>query len=356
MVKQKVAVIFGGRSAEHEISLISAQAIMDALDTDKYQVIPFGITRQGEWLTEQPMSTLKKRAEGILEPAPTSHSGIPLDELMTADVVFPVLHGPYGEDGTIQGLLEILGLPYVGAGVTASALGMDKALQKTLLRQNNIAVPDFLIITRYHWQSRRDETINAVEQRIGYPCFVKPSGLGSSIGINKAQDQQQLIRALDDASYFDTKLLVEQAIDAREIECSVLGNEEPIASLLGEIVPAGEFYDYESKYLSDQSQLIIPADLPQTLSDEIRRLAVQAFTALDCAGMARVDFLLERTTNRIFLSEINTIPGFTPISMYPKLWEAADISFSDLVDQLIRLGLERHEQRTQTFQQQRNES
>jgi D-alanine-D-alanine ligase len=258
------------------------------------------------------------------------------------DVVFPILHGPYGEDGTVQGLLELAGLAYVGAGVTASAVGMDKALFKDIMCAHGLPVVPYLVIKRKSWEQEPEETMAWIEAELGYDCFVKPANLGSSVGISKAHNRSELRAALDEAARYDRKLVVEVAVDAREIEISVLGNDEPIASVPGEIVPCNEFYDYSAKYLDGESELLIPAPLPAETTDLVRRLAVEAYLAIDCAGMARADFLLDRQTGQMYVNEVNTLPGFTPISMYPKLWEASGISYTELIDRLIQLALERH--------------
>lgn len=357
MSKIRVGIIFGGRSSEHGVSLLSAQSVISAIDREKYEVIPIGISQAGRWLvTGDPMKALTSGATegeppaGLLAEA-ISHSLVILDasgEAVRAtpagpvDVIFPVLHGPFGEDGTLQGMLEMAGIPYVGAGVAASAVGMDKLLFKDLARAHGLPVVPFLPIKRVEWARQPQQVIDRVEAEIGYPCFVKPANLGSSVGINKAHDRSELGAALDEAARYDRKLVVEVAIDAREIEVSVLGNDEPIASVPGEIVPGNEFYDFAAKYLDGTSALLIPAPIPEEMSDAVRQMAVQAFLAVDCAGMARADFLLDRRTGEVYLNEINTIPGFTSISMYPKLWEATGISYAELVDRLIELALERH--------------
>jgi D-alanine-D-alanine ligase len=261
------------------------------------------------------------------------------------DVVFPILHGPYGEDGTIQGLLELAGIPYVGAGVTASAVGMDKALFKDIMRANGLPIVPHLIVKRQTWEQEPEEMVTRIEAEIGYACFVKPANLGSSVGISKAHNRSELGAALDEAARYDRKLIVEAAVDAREIEVSVLGNDEPIASVPGEIVPCNEFYDYAAKYLDGESELLIPAPIPSGTAALVQQLAIRAYLAIDCAGMARVDFLLDRKTDVVYINELNTIPGFTPISMYPKLWEASGISYSELIDRLIQLALERHSEK-----------
>ncbi len=354
-MKMRVAVIFGGRSGEHEVSLASATSIIDNIDRSKYDVVPVGITKEGRWLlTGEPMKTLKAGyvAQGT-EPAllsiTSSLNGSPPvvradsgGHHLVADVVFPVLHGPYGEDGTVQGLLELAGVPYVGAGVLASATGMDKAIMKALFVQRGVPVVNHLVLARREWERDPEGAMDRIEDSIGYPCFAKPANLGSSVGVSKARSRDELVRALAAAARYDRKILVEQGIDAREIECSVLGNDEPIASVPGEVVPCNEFYDYRAKYVNEGSQLLIPAPIPPETAEEVRRLSVEAFRAIDCAGMARVDFFLERGTGKLYVNEINTIPGFTKISMYPKLWEATGIPYPQLIDRLIELALERH--------------
>jgi D-alanine-D-alanine ligase len=256
--------------------------------------------------------------------------------------VFPILHGPYGEDGTVQGLLELAGVPYVGAGVTASAVGMDKVVFKDILTARGLPVVPYVVIKRKAWAHDSEDTIELIEARIGYPCFVKPANLGSSVGITKAHNQTELVAALDEAARYDRKILVEVAIDAREIEVSVLGNDEPLASVPGEIIPCNEFYDYAAKYLDGDSELLIPAPIPPETTKLVQSLAVEAYLAIDCAGMARADFLLDRHTGELYVNELNTLPGFTPISMYPKLWEASGVSYTELIDRLIQLAFERH--------------
>jgi D-alanine-D-alanine ligase len=354
-----VGLVFGGRSGEHEISLISARGVMGAIDKDKYRVLPIGITKKGHWLASgDPMKALRSGemresnpAALLAEPSQRGlmrleqqdqERGLAAIQVSQLDVVFPILHGPYGEDGTVQGLLELAGIPYVGAGVTASAVGMDKALFKDVMRAHGLPVVPHLLIKRKTWEQNPDEILTRVEAEIGYDCFVKPANLGSSVGISKAHNRTDLRAALDEAACYDRKLVVEVAVDAREIEVSVLGNDEPIASLPGEIVPCNEFYDYAAKYLDEESELLIPAPIPPEVTEEVQRLAVEAYLAIDCAGMARADFLLERQTGKLYVNEVNTLPGFTPISMYPKLWEASGISYPELIDRLIQLALERH--------------
>lgn len=332
---------------------------MQAIDRDKYEVVPIGITREGSWLASgDPLKALSSGAMAESNPAlllaePSEWGLMRLqdqdeEQALTAvqvsrlDVVFPILHGPYGEDGTVQGLLELAGIPYVGAGVAASAVGMDKVLFKSIMLAHGLPTVAYLVILRKTWEQEPDQALARVEAELGYACFVKPANLGSSVGISKAHDRAELRAALDDAARYDRKLLVETAIDAREIEVSVLGNDEPVASVPGEVVPSNEFYDYAAKYLDGESDLLIPAPIPDRTAETIRQLAVAAYRAIDCAGMARVDFLLDRNTGAVYVNELNTLPGFTPISMYPKLWEASGISYPELIDRLIQLALERH--------------
>ena len=356
----RVGVLFGGRSGEHEISLISARSVMRVMDPEKYEVVPIGITKEGRWLASgDPMAALSQGDEGLSSPVallgdPACRGVVSLKELephlarallAELDVVFPVLHGPYGEDGTVQGLLDLAGIPYVGAGVAASALGMDKVLFKDVMRAHGIPVVQYIVVKRKEWERDPEGVLDRVEQELGYPVFTKPANLGSSVGVNKCRNRKELARGLTDAAQYDRKLLVEAAVpQAREIEVSVLGNDDPIASVPGEIIPSREFYSYAAKYLDDgerASQLLIPAPLPEEVAERVRELAIRAYLAVDCAGMARVDFLLSRETGELYVSELNTIPGFTAISMYPKLWEASGIPYPELIDRLIGLALER---------------
>ncbi|MGQ9493113.1 MAG: D-alanine--D-alanine ligase [Anaerolineae bacterium] len=361
MRKIRVGVVFGGRSGEHEVSLMSARSIMDALDKDKYEVVPLGITRQGRWVTSgDPWQTLqamlRETEHGQQDAEDRGHDtcpskrelvpGIGAEGIPHVDVIFPVLHGPYGEDGTLQGLLEMAGIPYVGAGVLGSALGMDKVAMKAIFRAEGLPIADYVLVMRWEWEEHRAKVVQRVAQRIGYPCFVKPANLGSSVGVSKVHESAGLPAALDLAARYDRKMLVERAINAREIECSVLGNDHPIASLPGEVIPRREFYDYEAKYLDEATQLIVPADLPPPKVAEVQELAIRAFLALDCAGMARADFFLDRQSGQFYINELNTIPGFTAVSMYPKMWEASGIPYPELLDQLIRLAFERHRDRS----------
>jgi len=355
--KLRVGVIFGGQSGEHEVSLVSAQGIMEAMNKERYEIIPVGITKEGRWLTSgEPMKLLQSGEPGVsaqvAEAKPmtrelatrsrrdlvpgTRETGFP-----QVDVVFPVLHGPYGEDGTVQGLLELAGIPYVGAGVLGSALGMDKIAMKAVFASHGLPVVEHVALKRRDWERDPEAVMELVEKELGYPCFIKPANLGSSVGISKVHQRSELASALCLAARYDRRMLAERAVDAREIEVSVLGNDEPIASVPGEIIPCREFYDYIAKYIDDRSELIIPADLPPGVTRRIQELAIAAFLAVDCAGMARVDFFLDKDTQGLYLGELNTIPGFTPISMYPKMWEASGISYSELIDRLIELALER---------------
>jgi len=354
--KIRVAVIFGGRSVEHEVSLVSARAIMGALDRRRYEVVPIGITKRGRWVTAGTHYALPAdpSAGGLIvladgrrterRPVPRGRRGARRSGSLGGpiDVVFPVVHGTGGEDGSLQGLLELADLPYVGAGVLGSALGMDKALMKAVFREAGLPIADYRVFRCREVERDPEGVAGIAEEAFGYPCFVKPSGLGSSVGVSKAKHRRGLLEGLRLAARYDHKVIVERGIDAREIECSVLGNDVPEASVPGEIIPANEFYDYRAKYVDPGSRLVIPAALGEEQTRRVRDIAVRAFQVLDLAGMARVDFFLDRATDAIFLNEVNTIPGFTPISMYPKLWEASGLPFSELVDRLIRLALERH--------------
>jgi D-alanine-D-alanine ligase len=353
-----VAVLFGGRSGEHEVSLRSARSVMAALDPDKYEIHPVGISKAGKWLTgPDPMATLSA-GDPAEEAAPEREGGAACTSVATrpggelvpgaisgrfpeVDVVFPVLHGTFGEDGSVQGVFELADMPYVGAGVLGSAVGMDKIVQKAVLRANGLPVVDYMDVLRSRWVADPEGVLIEVEARFAYPLFVKPANLGSSVGVSKAHNRAELRAALDLAARFDRRLLVEVGVNAREIECSVLGNDDPIASVPGEVVPSNEFYDYRAKYVDDASALLVPAPLDEEMTALVRDLAVRAFRAIDAAGMARVDFFLCRDTGRVYINELNTIPGFTDISMYPKLWEASGLPYPALLDRLIALALER---------------
>jgi len=356
--KLRVALIFGGRSGEHEISLMSARSIYDALDPSRYEPVLVGIDRTGRWHINDAGRALLGAGPGAplaldagaptLAVAPGEGGALMRSAragLGPVDVVFPVLHGPYGEDGTVQGLFEMAGVAYVGAGVLGSAVGMDKDVAKRLLRDAGLPVVEYVVV---HARDRLspERSVARVEEAFGFPCFVKPANLGSSVGVHRVRDAAALGAALADALRYDRKVLVERAVDAREIECSVLGNDEPRASVPGEIVPNDEFYSYRAKYIDENgAALLIPADLSPERIAEVQETAIRAFQTLELAGMARVDFLLERGTDRLYLNEVNTIPGFTKISMYPKLWEASGVPYSELVDRLIELALERHRER-----------
>ncbi|MBN1249269.1 MAG: D-alanine--D-alanine ligase [Anaerolineae bacterium] len=382
MMKLKVAVIFGGRSGEHEVSLVSGQSVMRALDPQKYEVIPVGITRDGAWIVgDNPARALEEedyseaRAAAIfadpsrqglwasvedthlVDPTNDAHEGSQamrkvtgqvgkLAALSEVDVVFPVLHGTFGEDGTVQGLLELAGIPYVGAGVLASALAMDKITFKDVVRSHGLPITDYVWMTRSQWLADPEGWLDRAEQQLGYPIFTKPANLGSSVGICKCRNREELRAGLTEAARYDRRVLAEQAVPhAREIEVSVLGNEEPEASIPGEIVPHREFYDYVAKYVAqgdDASDLLIPAPLDAEMTARVRELAVRTFRAIDGSGMARVDFLMDGETDELYLNEVNTIPGFTPISMYPKLWAASGLDYTALLDALIDLAIERY--------------
>jgi D-alanine-D-alanine ligase len=364
--KLRVGLIFGGRSGEHEVSLVSAKGVMNAIDEDKYEVVPIGITKEGRWLASgDPHKALCSGVAAESRPAallaePSEKGLMRLEEQdrdqgiravreSQLDVVFPILHGPFGEDGTVQGLLELADIPYVGAGVLASAVGMDKCIFKAVMRAHGLPVVRDLLVKRRDWEKEAEDTLARIESEIGYPCFVKPANLGSSVGISKARNRSELRLALDSAARYDRRLIVEAAVDgAREIEVSVLGNDDPIASVPGEIVPCNEFYDYAAKYIDDRSKLLIPAPISGQTAEQVRQMAVDAYLAIDCAGLARADFLMETGTAKVSVNEINTLPGFTPISMYPKLWEASGISYTDLIDRLIQLALERHSDKSRS--------
>jgi len=386
MKKLRVGILFGGRSGEHEVSLLSAASVLNAIDQEKYEVVPIGITKDGRWLTAEHAENLLTgklmleprnlragdpdtttsaavlaRGEAVVVPPEPVHreSGLipfqtdaPLrrasDRAINVDVIFPVLHGTFGEDGTIQGLLELADIPYVGAGVLGSAAGMDKDIMKSLFIAAGIPIVKHVTILRSAWEKDPKAVEKLVASKLKYPVFVKPANLGSSVGISKVHNKKELGPAIEDAAKFDRKIVIEQGVGgnkgkAREIECSVLGNDQPEASVPGEIVPIKEFYDYNAKYLDEGSQLIIPAKLAKAQTKKVQELAVKAFQAVDCSGLARVDFLMDPKTGKIYLNEINTMPGFTAISMYPKLWAASGLAYADLIDRLIQLGIERHE-------------
>ena len=404
MKKLRVGVLFGGRSGEHEVSLLSAASVLKAMDSKKFDVIPIGITKQGRWVSSSdaerllgqgpaaPPSTLRAgdpeatsaaavlaRGEAILVPPVPSQARtgalVPFEtdarahdgqssQVLNVDVIFPVLHGTFGEDGTIQGLFELAGIAYVGSGVLGSATGMDKDAMKRLFASVKLPMVKHVTFLRHEWEKSPKKVLSRIEAALKYPVFVKPANLGSSVGISKAHDRKELGPAITEAARYDRKIVVEQGVGgkaarnkpaerARELEVAVLGNDEPRASVVGEIVPAKEFYDYEAKYESDGSIPIIPARLSKAQAKEVREMAIAAFHACDCSGLARVDFLLEPETRtgrpgRLYLNEINTMPGFTSISMYPKLWEASGLKYSDLIDRLLELALERRAERDDT--------
>ena len=359
----KIAVLFGGRSGEHEVSLASAKSVLDVLDLAKYEVFQVGITHEGAWFTGAnarlalesgdisnltPCTILPDPTRPALYALRSTKNGTLLEKISDIEVVFPVLHGTFGEDGTLQGLLELSDLAYAGAGVTSSAVGMDKGIFKDVMRANGIPTVESLIVLRSEVEKDIETVMSRAEKVSAYPLFVKPANLGSSVGISKCNSRADLGEGLMEAAAYDRRVLVERAVNAREIEVSVLGNDEPLASLPGEVLPSREFYSYESKYVDGTSGLVIPAPLPARVTEEIRQMAIAAYKAIDCSGMARVDFFLEKTTENVFLNEINTIPGFTSISMYPKLWEASGSNYPELVDRLIELALERKTERDHT--------
>jgi D-alanine-D-alanine ligase len=372
MKKLRVGVIYGGRSGEHEVSLASAAAVFQNLDRDRYEPIAIRIEKDGRWALPERPPTLVSAADVIhsnrkavadrtreahLVAYPGGDTLMMIDRQreqpaivsgLALDVVFPVLHGPYGEDGTVQGLLELANVPYVGAGVMASAVGMDKAAMKLAFAAKQLPICDYEVVLKRDWLRDERAVLQTVVTRLGFPVFVKPANLGSSVGISKAKHVAELRAAIELAADFDRKIVIEAAVpEAREIEVGVLGNDEPEASVPGEIIPGREFYDYEAKYLDGGSRDVIPAVLPDTLAEEIRTLAVAAFKALDCAGMARVDFLLAGDSGVLYLNELNTIPGFTTISMYSKMWAASGLSYPQLLDRLIALALDRHAEKQQ---------
>ena len=360
--KIKIGVLYGGRSGEHDVSLCSAASVVSALDKNKYKVVAIGIDRDGKWyVQEKPeiiphkdfgkILSLKKKGKWLVNHFEQKNKLRLYDlknknEEVVLDVVFPVLHGTFGEDGTLQGLLELAMVPYVGADVTGSAVGMDKDITKRLLKEAGIPVVPSVTVNKRRWQDNSKLISQNALDKLGLPLFVKPVCTGSSVGIKKVKEKELLSEAMDFAFQFDTRVMIEKAIDCREIECAVLGNDNPEPSILGEIIPNHEFYSYEAKYIDPEgAKLIIPAQIDTSLADIIRKTAVEGYTALGCSSMARVDFFLDKKTNEFYLNEINTIPGFTSISMYPKLWEATGLKYSDLLDKLIQLALERHQKK-----------
>jgi D-alanine-D-alanine ligase len=372
MSRLRIGVLFGGRSTEHEVSILSAQSIIAAMDPQRFEAVPLYIDKNGRWLVGGSLTRLVSEDAAskyvYLPPDPTHHALVPAQDghghesaspgsgesrgegLPPLDAVFPVFHGLNGEDGTIQGVLELANIPYVGAGVLGSALGLDKIYMKRAFAAAGLPIVDYLPITRRQYEQDPNAFVALVEERLGYPCFSKFANSGSSVGTTKAHDRAELVAGLHLAASFDRKLLVERAVDARELEVSVLGNDEPQASVVGEIVPAHEFYDYDAKYLDEGSRLVIPAAIEGDVAENVRAMALRAFQAVDAAGMARVDFFMERKTGRMLVNELNTIPGFTRISMYPKLWEASGLSYPKLIERLVDLAIERFndKQRSQT--------
>lgn len=364
MSKRRIGVMFGGQSSEHEVSLASGRAVLAALDQQKYDLVPIGIAKDGRWLVGgDPLAALEALADQALLPAADRPAGshqppaeapsprsllraeapAPSGSLSGLDAVIPVLHGPMGEDGTLQGLLELAGVPYAGCGVAASAVGMDKALSKAAFASANLALLPWMLVRRVDWQRDPASTCERVEAALAYPVFVKPANMGSSIGISKAKSRADLEAALAEAARYDRRIVVEQGIDAREIEVAVLGNEDVAASLPGEVIPFNEWYDYADKYLDGRTQYHIPAQLTPAQTDEARALAIRAFQAIGGEGLARIDFLLDRRDGTFYINEANTMPGFTPISMYSKLWAASGLAYSALLDRLIALALERRQ-------------
>jgi D-alanine-D-alanine ligase len=362
--KIRIGLIFGGRSGEHEVSLASAESVMANLDRDRYEIVPIGISREGSWLLGTEPHMLRGPEDGgtsstdmeatkavTLTGDPRLRRLIPIENGQdlgnqgSIDVIFPVLHGTYGEDGALQGLLEMANVPYVGCGVLGSSLGMDKEKMKLVFQAVGLPVAEYLVFRRNHWEHKPEFILDAVEQRLGFPCFVKPVNLGSSVGVNKAHDRIELEHAINIAAEYDHKIIIERGLNCREVECAVLGNDEPIASVVGEVISSNEFYDYRAKYIDGKSQVVIPADIAHDTAEEVRRQAVQAFIALDLSGLARVDFFIERETEKVYINEVNTMPGFTTISMYPKLWEASGLPYAQLMDRLIELAIERHADR-----------
>jgi len=389
MAKLRVGILFGGRSGEHEVSLLSAASVLKAIDKTKYEVVPIGITKDGRWLTADhaerllhgdaepkgdrgtslragdpdatPGAALLAQGEAVIVPPEPVRRDLGMtpfrieasalrraaDRAINVDVIFPVLHGTFGEDGTIQGLLELADIAYVGAGVLGSSAGMDKDVMKSLFQAAGLPIVKHVTVLRGNWEREPKKVQKLVQSKLRYPVFVKPANLGSSVGISKAHDRKELGPAIEEAARFDRKIVIEEGVGgknrkAREIECSVLGNDDPKASVAGEIVPCKEFYDYDAKYLDEGSELVIPAKITKSEMKKVQTLAIAAFQAVDCSGLARVDFLMDPKTRKIYLNEINTMPGFTAISMYPKLWAASGVSYPELITRLIQLGLERH--------------
>lgn len=342
MMKIKIAVLFGGQSTEHEVSRVSAASVLRNLDQSKYDIVPIGITKDGKWFEYTGSAHNIENGEWESDEYYKIYEAQKILFNREVDVVFPVLHGLYGEDGTIQGLCKLLSLPCVGPGVMSSAVCMDKVYTKYLLERFEVKQADYVVVLACDYKEKKSKLIEEIENKLGYAVFIKPSNSGSSVGITKAHNREELIAGLEEALKYDRKILVEKAINAREVEVAVLGNDRPVAAIPGEIIPAKEFYDYEAKYKSEASRLLIPADLSEDKLEKIKETAVRVYRILDCAGMARVDFLVDKGTEDVYLNEVNTIPGFTKISMYPKMWQVSGKSYGTLLDELIQLALERN--------------
>jgi D-alanine-D-alanine ligase len=389
MAKVRVGILFGGRSGEHEVSLLSAASVIGSIDKSKFEVVPIGITKEGRWLAEAhaerllrgkkadeaheehrhdrhlragdpdatPGAALLQRGEAVLvPPVPSDKSIVPFQtnapppSALAVDIIFPVMHGTFAEDGTIQGLLELADIPYVGAGVLGSAAGMDKAIMKDLFRSAGLPIVRHVAVLRSEWNRDQKKMVKRVEGALKYPVFVKPANLGSSVGISKAHDGKELGPAMDEAAKYDRKIVIEEGAGgkkykAREFECAVLGNDEPKASVVGEIVPIKEFYDYDAKYIVEGSEPIIPAKISKKMQKQIQEMSILGFRAVDCSGLARVDFLMDPKSEKVWINEINTMPGFTSISMYPKMWAATGLPYQKLITRLIELGFERYEEK-----------
>ena len=360
MNKIRIGILFGGRSGEHEVSLMSSKSVLSVLDPQKYEITEIGITQDGQWWSGHDtwQQFHDKKMDGLYrvllipEPGKTilyKNQGDRLEVVTELDVIFPVLHGTFGEDGTLQGFFEMADIAYVGAGVLGSSVGMDKALFKDVMRANDIPVVDWIVASRVFAEKHIDEIVKGTEMLGEYPFFIKPANLGSSVGITKCKNRSDLMEGILEACRYDRRILIEKGVEnAREIEISVLGNENPRASIPGEIKPADEFYSYNAKYYNDQSELIIPAPLSKEMVSQMQEIAIRTYKAIDCAGMARVDFLVNGKTNQLFINEVNTIPGFTKISMYPKLWEACGLKYAELVDELVNLAFERKAERNRS--------
>ncbi|BBU38052.1 D-alanine--D-alanine ligase [Aeribacillus composti] len=353
----KLALVYGGKSAEHQVSLQTARAVINALDKNKFDIYPIYITEQGQWVKGKQLNGPVESVEDLKFLAGNSEAGekgehlpVPFSQELfnapgSADpvhVVFPLLHGPNGEDGTIQGMLELLNIPYVGNGVLASAAGMDKIIMKNLFAQAGLAQAKYVWFTNKDWEKDKEEVFQKVEEQLGYPCFVKPANLGSSVGISKAKDRQSLIQSIEEAFLYDRKLIIEESIDGREVEIGVIGNDEPICSVVGEIAPKKEFYDYKAKYEDGDTELIIPADITEEQYEQIKKMALKAFKAIDGSGLVRADFFLRKDGTPL-INEVNTMPGFTPFSMFPLLWKHSGIDYPALIEKLVQLGIERYE-------------